>query len=61
MDEVLSKSDRRGSSLGRNLGGVCRTEGAEAGGLNKIWFCIRLAEGMKLDSGFTFSRDLERR
>ena len=49
---VLARSCRRLSSLGRNLKGVIRGDGAEEGGLKTMWSCRgELLERRKEASG----------
>jgi hypothetical protein len=59
---VAIRSCRRLSSFGRNLIGVCKTDGAEEGGLKMMWSCCgEFFEKRKDESGLTFSRCFVRR
>ena len=62
LRDVASRSCRLLSSLGRNLSGVWRTEGAEDGGLKMMWSCFgELLEILNDDSGLTLRRCFVRR
>lgn len=57
-----ASSCRRLSSLGRNFNGVCRTEGADAGGLKMMWSWFgEKGEDRKDESGLMFRSFLVRR
>jgi hypothetical protein len=59
---VARRSCRRLSSFGRNLIGVCRTDGADEGGLKMMWSCCgEFFESRKDASGLTFRRCFVRR
>jgi hypothetical protein len=58
---VAARSCRRGSSFGRNLTGVWRTDGPEDGGLKMMWSWFgEFLDCRKDESGLMFRRCFER-